>query len=124
MMNDVTGFPPRDRALMSGLVPGLILIAIIMLGVVKLVPVYVDHNFLVSTTRSLLESRNAGTLSQTEVRNEIAQSLRINNIRAVSSTAVVLVRSGSSPAARISYERRVPLMYNIELAIQFDETVE
>lgn len=119
-----SGFAPQGGSILTGWVPGVVLMACIMLGVVKLVPVYVDHNFLVSTTRSLLESRNASTLSQTEMRREIAESLRINNIRDVDSTAVVLVRSGSSPAARIRYERSVPFMYNIDFAIQFDETVD
>lgn len=124
-MKSMTGSSPRQRgAILNGWISGLVLLAGVMFVVLKVLPVYVDHNFLVSSTRSLLESRNAGSLSQTEVRNEIAQSLRLNNIRGVSSRHVVLVRSGNSPAARITYERRVPLVYNIELAIQFDETVE
>lgn len=110
--------------ILTGWVPGVVLLACIMLGVVKLLPVYVDHNFLVSATRSLLESRNAVSLSQTDIRNEIAESLRINNIRAVDANALVLLRAGGSPAVRIRYERRVPFMYNIDFAIQFDETVD
>ncbi|MEX1196966.1 MAG: DUF4845 domain-containing protein [Pseudohongiellaceae bacterium] len=123
-MNHLTGLPCQRGNMLTGWVPGVVLMACIMLGVVKLVPVYVDHNFLVSATRSVLDSRNAGSLSQTELRGEIARSLRLNNIRDVDSSAVVLVRSGSSPAARIRYERRVPFMYNIDFAIQFDESVD
>lgn len=123
-MNRTTGLSSQSGSILTGWVPGLFLITCIVTGVVKLVPVYVDHNFLVSTTRSLLESRNATALSQTEMRSEIATSLRLNNIRNVDPTAVVLVRSGSSPAARIRYERRVPFLYNIDFAIQFDETVD
>ncbi len=123
-MNPATGLSSQGGGILTGWVPGLFLITCIVTGTVKLLPVYVDHNFLVSATRSLLESRNATALSQTEVRNEIAESLRLNNIRSVSSSSLVLVRSGSSPVVRIHYERRVPFMYNIDFAIQFDETVD
>lgn len=123
-INPVTGSPRQHGGILTGFVPGVVLLACIMLGVVKLLPVYVDHNFLVSATRSLLQSRDAGTLSQTDMRSELSRSLRMNGIDGVDPSSVLLVRSGSRPAARIRYERRVPFMYNIDFAIRFDETVD
>lgn len=123
-MKRVTGLSSQGGSILSGWMPGVALLALVMFGVVRLVPVYVDHNFVVSATRSWLESRNATAVSQTELRNDIARSLRLNNIRDVNSTALVLIRSGSSPVVRIRYERRVPFMYNIDFAIRFDETVD
>lgn len=123
-MKHTTGLPSQGGSILTGWVPGVALLALVMFGIVRLVPVYVDHNFLVSATRSWLESRSATVVSQTELRNDIARSLRLNNIRDVNSSALVLVRSGSAPVVRIRYERRVPFMYNIDFAIQFDETVD
>ncbi len=110
--------------ILTGWLPGLILVACAGVGLFRILPVYVDHNYLVSSTRSLLESRSATTLSQTELRREIGGSLRRNNIEGVDVNSLVLLRSGTTPAVRIEYERRVPFVSNIEFAIRFDETVD
>lgn len=124
-MNAVRMFPEGQRgSILNGWLPGIALLVLLMFGVARVLPVYVDHNYLVSTTRSVLESTDASGLSQTEMRRQIAASLRLNNVRSVDPRSVVLIRSEPTPAARIQYEKQVPVIYNIELLITFDETVE
>lgn len=95
----------------------------LVISSVRLIPVYVDHNFVVSVTRSILETRPAG-LTQAQLRQEVAESLRINNIRDFDTRAITLNQIGGRPIARIHYERRVSLFGNIDFILSFDETVE
>lgn len=99
-------------------------VAVVSTTVMKLFPVYVDHNFVVTVTRSVLENSNVSVMSQPEFRREISRSLRINSVSEVSSEAVTLLRNGPETSARIRYERRVPLIYNVDFMVSFDERVD
>lgn len=118
----------RGLASQRGLTFGSMLLLLILVtpaaGItLKLVPVYVDHNFLVSSTRNLVETRSSTSLTQTMLRQEVAESMRINNIRHIDPRSITLTHISGRPQVRIRYERRVPLIYNIDLIVSFDEQV-
>ncbi len=102
------------------------LVTVLVLGTlaVRLLPVYVDHNMVITVSRSIMESRDTANLSQGQFRREVSLSLRINNISEVDPDSVTLVRAGGDLSVRINYERRVPLFRNIELLVSFDDRVE
>ena len=102
------------------------LVTVLVLGTlaVRLLPVYVDHNMVITVSRSIMESRDTANLSQGQFRREVSRSLRINNISEVDPDSVTLVRAGGDLSVRINYERRVPLFRNIELLVSFDDRVE
>ncbi len=112
-----------------GLTLGSLLLLLILVApaagfAIKVVPVYVDHNLMVSVTRSLIESRGS-TLTQGQLRQEVADSLRINNVRQIDPRrAITLTHISGHPQARIRYERRVPLIYNIDVIVNFDELID
>jgi len=109
-------------SLLSLLLLIVILVPLVM-SAIRLVPIYVDHNFVVSITRSVLDTQRVG-LSQAQLRQDVAESLRINNIRDFDTRAITLNQIGGRPIARINYERRVTLVGNIDFVVSFDETVE
>lgn len=118
----------QGLASQRGLTLGSMLLLLILVtpaaGItLKLVPVYVDHNFLVSSTRNLVETRSSTSLTQTMLRQEVAESMRINNIRHIDPRSITLTHISGRPQVRIRYERRVPLIYNIDLIVSFDEQV-
>lgn len=125
--------PSKPLAPMSatqhGLTLGSLLLLLILVApaagfAIKVVPVYVDHNLLVSATRSLVETRGS-TLTQSQLRLEVADSLRINNVRQIDPRrAITLTHISGRPQARIRYERRVPLIYNIDVIVSFDELID
>lgn len=102
------------------------LVTVMVLGTlaVRLLPVYVDHNMVITVSRSIMDSRDTANLSQGQFRREVSRSLRINNISEVDPDSVTLVRAGGDMSVRIHYERRVPLFRNIELLVSFDDRVE
>lgn len=108
------------RTLVIALVLGSVVLALAS----RLFPVYSEHYTVLSATRSVLESSETAGLSQNAIRREINQGLRINGVRDFDTGRIDIVRTDGSVAARIRYEERVPLIYNIDLMISFDDRVE
>lgn len=115
----------RQRGLSYGaLVRLLIGLSLVLALGAKLVPVYLDHRAVLSVTRSTLAEDDATSLSETRIRRRIAQGLRINGVRDFDTGRIEIVRTGSQVEARIRYQERVPLIYNIDLMIRFDDRVQ
>jgi hypothetical protein len=107
----------------SGILFGLLLLTLLLALGVKLFPLYVDHNFVTSVARSILDSGNANTMSQTQIRQDLEASLQLNNIRDFDISNVEITRIGNNTQVRIQYEKRVVLIGNIDLVVRFDEVL-
>ena len=107
----------------SGMVFGLLLSAILLFFIVKLLPVYVDHNFVTSVTRSMLDRNGLATMSESQIRQDLEASLRLNNVRTFDIDDVYIYREGSSTVVHIQYEKRIPVIGNIDLLVKFDEVI-
>ena len=90
----------------------------------KILPVYLDHNFVKGVAKDLIADGRAAALTQGEIREEIANGLRINNVRDFNLNSVTLERENAEPVLVIEYERRVPLVANIDVIISFDDRIE
>jgi len=90
----------------------------------KILPVYLDHNFVKGAAEDLIADGRASTLTQGEIREEIANGLRVNNVRDFNLNSVTLERENAEPVLVIEYERRVPLVANIDVIISFDDRIE
>ncbi len=99
--------------LVSGLTVGL-----------KILPVYLDHNFVRGAAEDLIANGRAASLTQAEVREEIAGALRVNNVRDFNLNSITLQRENANPVLVIDYERRVPLVGNIDVIISFDDRID
>jgi len=90
----------------------------------KILPVYLDHNFVKGVAEELIADGRAATLTQGEIREEIANGLRVNNVRDFNLNSVTLERENAEPVLVIECERRVPLVANIDVVISFDDRIE
>lgn len=90
----------------------------------KVVPIYIDHNFVKGIAESLVDSGRAATLTQAEVRQEIAASLRVNNIRNFDLNSITATRSNGTAVITIQYERRVSLFSNLDVVASFDDRIQ
>ena len=90
----------------------------------KILPVYLDHNFVKGVAEDLIADGRAATLTQGEIREEIANGLRVNNVRDFNLNSVTLERENAEPVLVIEYERRVHLVANIDVIISFDDRIE
>src|SRR5690606_17041806 len=90
----------------------------------KLVPVYIDHNVIRGVVESLQESGRASDMTQTEIRTELSNTLRVNNIRDFDLDAVTVNKSNNRTVINLAYEKRVSLFFNIDAVVSFDESYE
>jgi hypothetical protein len=106
---------------------GLLLLVVLVSGLtfgLKILPVYLDHNFVKAVAEDLVASGRAATLTQAQMREEIANGLRVNNVRDFNLNSITLQRENASPVLVIDYERRVPLVGNVDVIISFDDRID
>lgn len=107
-----------------GLLCMLVLVVSVFTFGLKVLPVYIDHNFVRGVAETLVESGRASSMTQAEVRVEIAASLRVNNVRNFDLDDIATTRAGGSSVINISYERRIPLAGNIDVILSFDDQIQ
>jgi predicted lipid carrier protein YhbT len=101
----------------------IVLVSALTFGL-KVLPVYIDHNFVRGVAETLVESGRANSMTQTELREEIAGSMRVNNVRDFDLEAITSTRTGGKTVIRINYEQRIALVGNIDIIISFDEQIQ
>lgn len=93
-------------------------------AVLKVAPIYVDHNFITGVIKSMQETGDANNMSQSAIRDEVSGTLRINNIRGFDLSNIKSSRNNNNTRITVIYERKVHLFFNIDLLISFNEVFE
>ena len=125
-MNTMRNVWPRRQRGFSKL--GLVFMLVVLVSgltfALKVLPVYIDHNFVRGVAESLLDSGRANSMTQAEVREEIAASMRVNNIRDFDLDSISTSRANGASIISIAYERRIPLFANIDVILSFDDQIQ
>ena len=100
-------------------------IGIAILSVVfKLAPLYYDNHLVRGVLNQIdLELMTADTSSR-KVKEDVIKMLKLNNVSEITSDAVRVERKAQSIVIDISYERRTPLMFNIDVVVTFNNRKE
>ncbi len=114
----------QKGASVFGVVVVLLMISAFVSIGLKVIPAYLDHNVVAGVAETLVDSGRAADMTQTEIRQEIGNSLRVNNIRDFDIDAVTSTRLENRTEISIVYERRIPLFSNIDVVISFDDKFE
>lgn len=101
----------------------VILVCVLAFGL-KVLPVYLDHNYVKNIAQELIDTGEAAELTQTQVRNQIANGLRVNNVHDFDLNSISSTRSNGNAAIEIKYEKRVPLVSNIDVIVSFDDRIQ
>ncbi len=89
----------------------------------KVGPFYLDNSVLVGLADELVEGGVANDLTQDEIRQRFANTLRLNGIYGFDLSDIRVSRStGGRTAINIAYERRVPMFANLDVVAAFDHT--
>ena len=89
----------------------------------KVGPLYVDHNLITGLCQGLIDNGEANTLTVTEVRDRISSTLRINNITDFDLNSIFMRKDNGEAVITIAYEKRVPLVANLDIVATFDESL-
>lgn len=95
----------------------------ILLIVMKLVPVYMDHNAIRSGMKSVA-AEFPPNASQTVVRQAMQKRLSMNNVTTVHYEQFEVLRDGDAAYLEIVYEAKTSLFGNISLVVDFEESFE
>ncbi|MAJ56187.1 MAG: hypothetical protein CBC67_08930 [Gammaproteobacteria bacterium TMED107] len=115
---------PRQRGISSAVV----LMIALLLGLfftfgLKVGPLYVDHNLITGLCQGLIDNGEANTLTVTEVRDRISSTLRINNISDFDLNSILMRKDNGEAIITVAYEKRVPLVANLDIVATFDESL-
>lgn len=125
MNNRLNAFSGRQNGFSKfGLLMTLVVLVTTLTFGLKVLPIYIDHNFVRGLAESLVESGRAATLTQAEIRGEVSNSLRVNNIRDFDLNSITSTRANGAAVITIVYERRVPLFSNLDVVVSFDDRIE
>lgn len=107
---------------------GLLLVAV-MLGFfftfgLKVGPIYVDHNLIVGLCQDLIDNGEANNMTVNDVRNRVSNTLRINNITDFDLSSIRMRKESNEAIITVAYEKRVPLIANLDIIAVFDSTLE
>lgn len=114
----------RQRGISSA---GVLLIAV-LLGLfftvgLKVGPLYVDHNLITVLCQDLIDNGEANSMTVTEVRDRLSSTLRINNVTDFDLNSIRLRKENGEATITVAYEKRVPLIANLDILATFDESL-
>ncbi len=91
----------------------------------KMGPVYLDNSFVVGALKSLGNSESdLKQLSNGVIRSKLSKMFAINNIRGDVTKQVKIVREKNRVLINIDYETRVPLFYNVDVVMTFNNQLD
>ncbi len=98
----------------------LVMVGMFLLSALKVAPSYMDNNVIVNAMDGMINNNDFESMSIAKVRSNLQRSLVTNNIREFDSSSGVLTREGNNNFVDINYESRVPLFYNIDIVVTFE----
>ena len=86
---------------------------------------YLEYMGIVKAMEQMRAEPNAGNMSPEEIRRDLMFKLSTQYVdeAAIPAQAIRIVRENNAMTLRITYERRVPFLYNLELLGNFDKTM-
>ncbi|WP_300620858.1 DUF4845 domain-containing protein [Dokdonella sp.] len=91
----------------------------------RLIPMYTEYFGVVKAMEQVRQEPGASQKSLAEIRASLNVKFDTQYVddATVPPSAIQLERQGGSSTLRITYEKRVPFMYNIDLIGKFDKSV-
>lgn len=87
----------------------------------RMVPAYVDNRYIQQGLMSLAdEGQRIEELSPEEIRRRIGRFFQMNNVRSQSEKSVNVERRQDKTVVTMNYEVRVPIIYNIDVVMTFN----
>jgi len=107
-----------------GTVMLLVVIGMVLLSGLKVAPSYLDNGVIVNAMEGMANNNDLAEMSVAEIRSSLQRSLQTNNINRFDMSSVQAVRADGQDYIDINYESRVPLFYNIEVVVIFENRFE
>lgn len=93
-------------------------VMVVALLAFRMVPAYIEYYTVQRALENALADTNDPTLAN--VRRAMERKLDADYADAVTAKDVDVVRSGNVVTASVSWEKKLPLVYNVSLLLEFD----
>lgn len=108
---------------------GLLVVAAVsaffMLIFFKLLPSYIEHAKVKTAIEGIAHQPNAIGLEKNEIKAALQRRLDIDDVNEVDlSKSLFVEKKPGVTIIRVTYERRVPLFYNVSALIDFNDSVQ
>ncbi len=124
-----TYYPSLKHQRGLGLLQWALVIAIagfFLLFAFKVVPLYAENRYVESALRSLTAGGDkVEQMTDAEIRKKLNNFYMINNVRSEGPTQnIVIDRRSEDVLITVDYETRVPLFYNIDVVLRFQNHLD
>lgn len=112
---------------------GLTLISLIMLLVfigsmalliMKILPIYLDHNKVANALNQVKQIEGIQNQSDFDIKNSFAKKFNMNYVYDVKPEDIRITKSGGYLKVSIEYEVVEPIVGNLSVLVQFDDSFE
>ncbi len=115
-------FPSRQRGLSALSILVIILVAVFFgTCVVKLTPEYLEYQTIKSSVDSMVEEAKNTSMTKAEMRSKLSKSFRVDMVETINVKDISITNKDGKVFVDASYEKRVPLMFNIDVVLKFDQ---
>ncbi len=105
---------------LSGLIGALAVIGVAGIFAMRMVPAYIEYNAIKT---AIVQVKDAGG-SIREMQQAFNRRTSVNDVEAVRGQDLVFTRDGEDMQISFAYEKRLPLMGNVSLLIDFAGTTD
>lgn len=105
---------------LSGLILALAVIGVVVIFAMRMVPAYIEYNAIKSAIVTVKDG--GGTIR--EMQQAFNRHTSVNDVEAVRGQDLVFTRDGDDVQISFAYEKRLPLMGNVSLLIDFAGTTD
>jgi hypothetical protein len=114
----------RQRGSIAGVVLALLIAASVIFVGLRLTPVYLDHNTMITVMQKMSQENDLALLSDAKIRETMGVRLKINNIRKFDLKENLKISRGANRVELVlGYEIRIDLFANLYLMAVFENKV-
>lgn len=93
-------------------------ISLVAVLAMKVVPEYVTYFKIVKATKAV--ALNSGDKTVPEIRASFAKYMDVEQVSTITPSDLDISKEGNAVVISFSYEKRIPLFYNVSLLIDFE----
>jgi hypothetical protein len=95
-------------------------------GAMKLIPLYTEYYGVVKSMKSLQTKTDIATMPIERIRRELSAIFSVQYVSEVDvpPNSIQLITQDGQHSLRVAYSVDVPFIYNIDLLVHFDKTVD
>lgn len=116
---------PSGQRGLSALSMLVILLVAVFFGTcaIKMSPTLIEYSTVKRTTESVVEMATANKMTNAEIRGAFSKRFQVNMTDVIDARAVKITRANGQTTINANYEVRLPLMFNIDVVLKFENLV-